>query len=93
MVNKELKNAVIRKMKINIDTITRASKELIGNIIRTPTIRSQHLSSEINGEVFLKLENLQYTSSFKVRGAYTSITHLKEEQKYNKRIVFNTKVL
>ena len=81
MVNKELKNAVIRKMKINIDTITRASKELIGNIIRTPTIRSQHLSSEINGEVFLKLENLQYTSSFKVRGAYTSITRLKEDQK------------
>ena len=46
MVNKELKTAVTRKMKINIDTITRASKELIGNIIRTPTIRSQHLSSE-----------------------------------------------
>ena len=68
-------------MKINIDTITRASKQLIGNIIRTPTIRSQHLSSEINGEVFLKLENLQYTSSFKVRGAYTSITRLKEDQK------------
>ena len=68
-------------MKINIDTITRASKELIGNIIRTPTIRSQHLSSEINGDVFLKLENLQYTSSFKVRGAYTSITRLKEDQK------------
>ena len=68
-------------MKINIDTITRARQELIGNIIRTPTIRSQHLSSEINGEVFLKLENLQYTSSFKVRGAYTSITRLKEDQK------------
>ena len=81
MVNKELNNALTRKMKINIDTITRASKELIGNIIRTPTIRSQHLSSEINGEVFLKLENLQYTSSFKVRGAYTSITRLKEDQK------------
>ena len=68
-------------MKINIDTITRASKELIDNIIRTPTIRSQHLSGEISGEVFLKLENLQYTSSFKVRGAYTSITRLKEQQK------------
>ena len=68
-------------MKINIDAITRASKELIGNIIRTPTIQSQHLSNEINGEIFLKLENLQYTSSFKVRGAYTSITRVKEEQK------------
>ena len=81
MVNKELENALTRKMEISIDTIRHASKELLGNIIRTPTIRSQHLGSEINGEVFLKLENLQYTSSFKVRGAYTSITRLKEEQK------------
>ena len=59
MVNKELNNALTRKMKIDIDTITRAGEELIGNIIRTPTIRSQHLSTEINGVVFLKLENLQ----------------------------------
>ena len=68
-------------MTININTIKKASEELLGNIIRTPTIRSQHLSSEINGDVFLKLENLQYTSSFKVRGAYISIKRLKEEQK------------
>ena len=49
--------------------------------VQTPTIRSQYLSSEINAEVFLKLENLQYTSSFKVRGAYVSIKRLKEKQK------------
>ena len=85
MVNKERNNALTRKMKINIDTITRAGRELKGNIIRTPTIRSRHLSSEINGEVFLKLENLQYTSSFKVRGSYTSITRLKEDQKKSGR--------
>ncbi len=68
-------------MKINLDTIKDASKELIGNIIRTPTIRSQQLSIDTNAEVFLKLENLQYTSSFKVRGGYISIKRLKEEQK------------
>ena len=68
-------------MQIHIDSIKNASKELFGNIVRTPTIRSQYLSSELNAEVFLKLENLQYTSSFKVRGAYVSIKRLKEKQK------------
>ena len=68
-------------MTININAIKKASEELLGNIVRTPTIRSQYLSNEINSDVFLKLENLQYTSSFKVRGAYISIKRLKEEQK------------
>ena len=68
-------------MTININTIKKASEELLGNIVRTPTIRSQYLSNEINSDVFLKLENLQYTSSFKVRGAYISIKRLKAEQK------------
>ena len=68
-------------MTININAIKKASEELLGNIVRTPTIRSQHLSNEIHSDVFLKLENLQYTSSFKVRGAYISIKRLKEEQK------------
>ena len=68
-------------MQINIDSIRDASKELFGNIIRTPTIRSQYLSGAIDADVFLKLENLQYTSSFKVRGAYVSIKHLQEKQK------------
>ena len=68
-------------MTININAIKKASEELLGNIVRTPTIRSQYLSNEINSDVFLKLENLQYTSSFKVRGAYISIKRLKEEKK------------
>ena len=68
-------------MTIHIDSIREANDELRGNIIRTPTIQSQYLSNEVNANVFLKLENLQYTSSFKVRGAYVSIKRLKEEQK------------
>ena len=68
-------------MQINIDSIRDASNELFGNIIRTPTIRSQYLSAAIDANVFLKLENLQYTSSFKVRGAYVSIKRLQEKQK------------
>ena len=68
-------------MTIHIDSIREASDELSGNIVKTPTIQSQYLSNAVNGNVFIKLENLQYTSSFKVRGAYVSIKRLKEEQK------------
>ena len=68
-------------MTIDIDSIKEANLELRSNIVRTPTIQSQYLSNEVNANVFLKLENLQYTSSFKVRGAYVSIKRLKEEQK------------
>ena len=68
-------------MTIHIDSIKEANFELRSNIVRTPTIQSQYLSNEVNANVFLKLENLQYTSSFKVRGAYVSIKRLKEEQK------------
>ncbi len=68
-------------MTIHIDSIKEANLELRSNIVRTPTIQSQYLSNEVNANVCLKLENLQYTSSFKVRGAYVSIKRLKEEQK------------
>ena len=68
-------------MTIHINSIKEANLELRTNIVRTPTIQSQYLSNEVNANVFLKLENLQYTSSFKVRGAYVSIKRLKEEQK------------
>ena len=68
-------------MTIHIDSIKEANLALRSNIFRTPTIQSQYLSNEVNANVFLKLENLQYTSSFKVRGAYVSIKRLKEEQK------------
>jgi threonine dehydratase len=69
------------QMEINVDSIKNTSKELFGKIVRTPTIKSQYLSSETNAEIFLKLENLQYTSSFKVRGAYVSIKRLDDRQK------------
>ncbi|MEM0479281.1 MAG: threonine/serine dehydratase, partial [Pyrobaculum sp.] len=41
-----------------------------GKIHVTPTLRSESLSRLTSGEVFLKLEALQKTGSFKIRGAY-----------------------
>ncbi|MEL9991919.1 MAG: threonine ammonia-lyase [Thermoproteus sp.] len=55
-----------------IDEATAVIKEQQrrGTIHRTPLLRSESLSRIQNGEVYLKLEALQKTGSFKIRGAY-----------------------
>ena len=60
-------------MKIDFENILAASKELKGNIVNTPFVRANKLSSNFNTNIFLKLENLQLTSSFKARGACYAI--------------------
>lgn len=48
----------------------------------TPLIQSMFLSRNVtHGEVFLKLENMQLTGSFKFRGAFNKINHLTDEEK------------
>lgn len=41
-----------------------------GKLHRTPLLRSESLSQIAGGDVYLKLEALQKTGSFKIRGAY-----------------------
>jgi threonine dehydratase len=47
---------------------------------RTPLISSDPLSNQLGCRVWLKLENLQKTGSYKIRGAYNNIAHLTPEQ-------------
>ena len=46
-----------------------AAKRLDGQIVRTPCTKSYTLSSRLGVETYLKLENFQFTASFKERGA------------------------
>ena len=46
------------------------------HIVKTPLIHSKNLSSISDSNVFLKLENLQHTGSFKLRGAMNKILNL-----------------
>ena len=48
---------------------------------QTPLDRSNTFSRMTGGEVYLKLECLQRTGSFKIRGAYYAISRLKDEIK------------
>lgn len=49
--------------------IEAAASRLEGKIVRTPCTKSYTLSSRIGVETYLKLENFQFTASFKERGA------------------------
>ena len=63
----------------------------IGSVIqRTPCIESPTLSAFAAGEVFLKLESLQTTGAFKVRGASNKILGLSDEEKKRGVITFST---
>lgn len=54
---------------VSLSDIKRAASVLKGRVIRTPLIYSPTFSKIAGFEVYLKLENLQETGSFKIRGA------------------------
>jgi threonine dehydratase len=58
-----------------------AAKRIEGKVQRTPTRHSITLSELAGCEIFLKFENLQFTSSFKERGALNKLLSLTDEQK------------
>lgn len=58
-----------------------AAAQLSGVIVRTPIDESQHLSEVLGVPVHLKLENLQRTGSFKIRGAAYRLSRLTEDER------------
>ena len=56
-------------MPVTIEDVRQAAKRLDGALERTPLNHSQTLSEIVGTSVHLKFENLQYTGSFKGRGA------------------------
>jgi len=53
-----------------------AREVLKGVALKTPLMKSEYLSRLTGKEVYLKMENLQATGSFKIRGAYNKIRSL-----------------
>lgn len=71
------------KHVVTIDDIREAAKVIDGQVVRTPVHKSGPLSDLTGAEIFLKLETLQQTGSFKDRGALVKLTSLTEDQKTN----------
>lgn len=56
--------------------IERAAERLQGQLLDTPCVESRTLSEIVGAQIFLKFENLQFTASFKERGACNKLVDL-----------------
>jgi threonine dehydratase len=61
--------------------IREAAAALEGIVVRTPTVRSQTLSAICGADIWVKFENLQFTASFKDRGAANRMRLLTAEER------------
>jgi threonine dehydratase len=67
--------------RITVDDIREAARRLQGEVSETPCLPSRTLSAICGCEVFLKFENLQFTASFKERGALNKMAQLTPEER------------
>ena len=66
---------------IDLQTIQRAADRLQGQVLLTPCVESRTLSQIVQAQVFLKFENLQFTASFKERGACNKLAQLSDAER------------
>lgn len=64
-----------------IQDIQDAAARLRGQVLDTPCVESRTLSQVTGAQVFLKFENLQFTASFKERGACNKLSQLTPEER------------
>jgi threonine dehydratase len=66
---------------IQLADIRAAAARLQGQVLDTPCVESRTLSQITGAQVFLKFENLQFTASFKERGACNKLVQLGDDEK------------
>ncbi|HEX2566211.1 MAG TPA: threonine ammonia-lyase [Burkholderiales bacterium] len=66
---------------LGLDDIRAAAARIAGATERTPLVHSRTLSALTGAQVFLKFENLQFTASFKERGALNKLLSLSEAER------------
>lgn len=66
---------------VSPENIQKAAAALKGAIVMTPMNKSITLSKVTGAEVYLKFENLQFTASFKERGALNKLLNLTDDQR------------
>ena len=71
-------------MSINFKDIENAHKIIRDSIIKTPLVSNDYINNLLNAEVYFKLENLQITGSFKLRGATHKISKISSDKINNR---------
>jgi threonine dehydratase len=68
-------------MTVSFESISAAAEAIADVVVRTPTIASAPLSAALGADIYLKLEVLQRTGSFKDRGALVKLLSLSDQQR------------
>jgi len=68
-------------VSVDLEGIRAAARAIAGGIVATPCHRSRTLSALCDAEVWVKFENLQFTASFKERGALNRLLALSPEER------------
>jgi threonine dehydratase len=67
---------VAPEFPVTLADIQTAAKTIAGEVEKTPALYSRTLSAVAGTDIFLKFENLQFTASFKERGALNKLKSL-----------------
>ena len=72
------------------ERVREAERRIRAHVRRTPLVRSERLSAAAGREVYLKLENLQVTGSFKIRGVLNKLLTLTDDERSRGLITAST---
>jgi threonine dehydratase len=66
----------MNQLALTLQDVQAAAARLAGHVLATPCLESRTLGQILGARVFLKFENLQFTASFKERGALNKLVRL-----------------
>ena len=73
-------NAATRtELPVALADVEAAARRIEGAVVQTPTLLSSTLSERTGATVYVKLENMQFTGSYKERGALNRLLLMREE--------------
>ena len=68
-------------LPVSLADVRAAAARINGAVVHTPCLRSETLSRIARADVWIKFENLQFTASFKERGALNTLLQLSDEER------------
>ncbi|MBY0318961.1 MAG: threonine ammonia-lyase [Reyranella sp.] len=71
----------MQKLPVTLEDVEFAAARIGDAVVHTPCLRSETLSRIAKADVWVKFENLQFTASFKERGALNTLMQLTDEEK------------
>jgi threonine dehydratase len=66
---------------VTLQDVRAAAERIAGAVVHTPCLRSETLSRVAKADIWLKFENLQFTASFKERGALNTLLQLTPDER------------